>query len=531
MMPAFRRVALAGGLLSLALAAPAAAQGFGGRQPNAFPTSDSTLRRMWTLGMDSSHTYAQAQALMDSIGPRLNGSPGHKAGNEWLVSMYKRYGIPARNEQYGTWKTWRRGVTHMDLVQPRVRSLEATLLAWSSGTKGRVEGKVVTLPAATDSAAFRAWLPQAKGAFVLVSFPEPTCRPDSSYREYATPERFAEMQAERNAARQAWTARMRPLGSANDLHARLAQAGVRGILTSNWSRGWGVNKIFSTRVEGTPVADVSCEDYGLLHRLAERNQGPVIRLEADAQMMGEMPVFNTIAEIRGSEKPDEYVMLSAHFDSWDGGSGATDNGTGTVVMLEAMRILKAAYPNPKRTILVGHWGGEEQGLNGSRAFAADHPEIVKGLAVLLNQDNGTGRVSNISMGGMTDAAPAFARWMGMIPSDISRHISLNIPGMPGGGGSDYASFLCYGAPSFSLSSNSWEYGTYTWHTNRDTFDKIDFGEIRNNATLTAMLAYLASESPEPIGRTKRVMPSDSTGQARPWPACTAPARKSSESSR
>ena len=107
----------------------------------------------------------------------------------------------------------------------------------------------------------------------------------------------------------------------------------------------------------------------------------MIRLEAESQAMGEVPVFNTIAEIRGTTKPDEYVMLSAHFDSWDGGSGATDNGTGTITMLEAMRILKQVYPHPKRTIVVGHWSGEEQGLVGSRAFAADHPEIVKLRAI------------------------------------------------------------------------------------------------------------------------------------------------------
>jgi carboxypeptidase Q len=95
---------------------------------------------------------------------------------------------------------------------------------------------------------------------------------------------------------------------------------------------------------------------------------------------------------KAKEKPNEYVMLSAHFDSWDGGTGATDNGTGTLVMMEAMRILKKVYPNPKRTILVGHWGSEEQGLNGSRAFVEDHPEIVKNLQALFNQDNGTGRV-------------------------------------------------------------------------------------------------------------------------------------------
>ena len=498
-----------------------------------FPTDDPVLRRIWTLGMDSSQTYRFAQTLTDSIGPRLTGTPGQKAGNDWLVATYRQLGIEARNERYGTWIGWRRGTSHLDLVAPRVRSLEATMLAWSPGTGGKdVRAGTIILPDVADSVAFRAWLPKARGKFVLVSAPQPTCRPDDNWRQYALPATFERMRAERAAAAAAWSERVTRTGhTTRTLPRALEQAGAAGVLTSLWSAGWGVTKVFQARTERVPSFDLSCEDYGLVYRLTEHGQGAVLRARADAERTGEVPVFNTIAEIRGTEKPDEYVMLSAHFDSWDGGSGATDNGTGTVTMLEAMRILKAAYPNPKRTILVGHWGGEEQGLNGSRAFAADHPEIVKGLAALFNQDNGTGRVSNISTGGLVDAGGFFARWIAMLPSDISRHITLNVPGMPGGGGSDYASFLCYGAPSFSLGSNSWEYGTYTWHTNRDTFDKIDFGEIRNNATLTAMLAYLASESPEPVARTQRVMPSDSTGQARPWPACTTPARKSSESSR
>ena len=118
-----------------------------------------------------------------------------------------------------------------------------------------------------------------------------------------------------------------------------------------------------------------------MHAVAEATLAPA-----------ESPVFNTIARIDGSEKPNEYVMLSAHLDSWDAGSGATDNGTGTITMLEAMRILKTAYPRPKRTILVGHWSGEEEGDIGSGAFAADHPEVLAGLQALFNQDNGTGEI-------------------------------------------------------------------------------------------------------------------------------------------
>ncbi|NJN35968.1 MAG: M20/M25/M40 family metallo-hydrolase [Nitrospiraceae bacterium] len=140
-----------------------------------------------------------------------------------------------------------------------------------------------------------------------------------------------------------------------------------------------------------------------------------------------------IAEIKGSEKPNEYVVLSAHFDSWSAASGATDNGTGTITMMEALRILKQVYPNPKRTIVVGHWNGEEQGLNGSRAFSEDHPEIVDSLQVLWNQDNGTGRIINMSSQGYVDLAGSLARWLALVPSEVSNFVDLEVPGNPGGG--------------------------------------------------------------------------------------------------
>lgn len=277
--------------------------------------------------------------------------------------------------------------------------------------------------------------------------------------------------------------------------------------------------------------DLSCEDYGLVYRLTEKNQGPVVRAFADAEFQGEIPVFNTIAEIRGTERPDEYVMLSAHFDSWDAASGATDNATGTITMLEAIRILRQVYPNPKRTILVGHWNGEEQGLNGSRAFVEDNPKVVTGLQALFNQDNGTGRVVNMSAGGLVGAAPFLAEWLSKVPNEISRHITFQFPGTPAGGGSDHASFLCSSAPGFSLGALNWEYGTYTWHTNRDTYDKVIPDEIRNNAVLTAMLTYLAAEDTRTVPRQQRIMPVGANGQPGVWPACVPATRSSTQSTR
>jgi hypothetical protein len=495
-----------------------------------FPTADPVIKRMWTEGMaEGSQAYRLAQVLLDSIGPRLSGTPGHRNAMDWALRMYAAWGIPARREQYGTWRSWRRGRTHVDLLSPRPRTLEATMLGWSPGTRGSVDGDVILLPDLADSSAYAAWMPQARGKFVLLSFAEPTCRPDEKWTELARPATVERMRASRDTARRAWQMRLQR-GGAN-LTRRLDAAGVAGIVTNIWSAGWGVNKIFTASTTRAPMLSASCEDYGLLFRLAENKQSPRIRLDADAESLGEQPIFNIIAEIKGSEKPNEYVVLSAHFDSFDSASGATDNGTGTITMMEAMRIIKAAYPNPKRTIVVGHWGGEEQGLIGSNAFATDHPEIVSGLQASFNQDNGTWRIDYIRMQGFAEAGTSFGKWMSKVPNEISENIRLDIPGVPERGGSDHMSWICRGAPGFRLQSHYPEYRQYTWHTDRDTFDKIVFDDLKNNATLAAMLAYMASEDPERVSRVRRELPPDAEGKPTPWPPCPQLRRSSGEQAR
>jgi len=502
-----------------------------------FPTEDPVIRQMWQFGMVDSHAAQLAQTLMDSIGGRLTGTPPIDMGLDWLVKMYRSWGIEARKEQYGTWTGWRRGITHIDMLTPRVRTIEGTLLGWSAGTDGPVEGAVIRFPAVTSQAQFQEWLPQAKGKFVLLDAPRLSCRPARQWDEFGQPgsggrgrggrggspppsswERLQMKQDSLNTLFRDWmrAADGNRQGRPTDrLRTALEQAGVAGILQSYWSNETGINKVFTANTREVPALDLSCEDYGLLYRLSENGQGPTLRVDAQAEFPGDVPTFNTIGMIRGSELPNEYVLLSAHFDSFDSSSGATDNGTGTITMLEAMRIIKQAYPNPRRTIMAGHWSGEEQGLNGSRAWAKDHPEIVQGLQALFNQDNGTGRVVNISMQGLVNVANHFGDWMSRIPTEISDFIELRIPGSPGGGGSDYASFICAGAPAFNLSSLNWDYGTYTWHTNRDTYDKLVIDDLRNNATLTAMLAYLASED-DRLDRERRVGTN--------WPQCRDGAR-------
>ncbi|CAN5820600.1 hypothetical protein BH23GEM9_BH23GEM9_15870 [soil metagenome] len=497
----------------LATAMPVAAQ--------TFPTDDPVLQRMWTLGMEQSQTETLAQALLDSIGPRLSGTPGQKRGNDWLVHMYASWGIDARNEQVGTWRGWRRGHSHIDMLEPRVRTLEGMMLGWSPGTGGQeIIAETIVLPRFADSTAFVQWLPQARGRYVLVSAPQPTCRPRSEWLEHATTESRARMDEQRAAVQREWagpsvrgTGYSLALGT-GELGLRLEAAGVAGVITSRNKDAAGTYDVFETYNQRAPAITLSCEDYGLVFRATERGQSTRVRMNLDGELLGEQPIYNTIAMIRGSELPDEYVMLSAHFDSWDGASGATDNGTGTLVMLEAMRILRQAYPQPKRTIIVGHWTAEEHGLVGSRAFAEDNPAIVQGIHAFFNQDNGTGRIVRINAGGLPDAARQMNEWLARVPTKVREQITMPGPGSPSGGGSDDASFACHGVPAFGLGALSWNYGASTWHTNRDTWDKVVFDDLKSNATLTAMLTYLASESPAKISRERIEL-----GGGRDWPTC------------
>jgi carboxypeptidase Q len=505
-------------------AAPAVAQP-GGGQAMMWSTDDPVLQQIWNEAMENSQLERLGMQLLDSIGPRLTGSPGINRAHDWAMRTLQGWGYEARNEPYGTWRAWDRGHTHIDLVAPRLRSLEGTMLAWSPGTGGQdVEGPVIVVPEWETEADFERWLAtEVAGKFVAISFPQPTCRPNRHFEEFGSTGALARLNDARAEALAAFRQRVPAPGL---LRGQLEEAGALGILESNWSNTSGTNKVFSTNTREIPTLDLSCEDYGLVYRLAEHDMGPVVRVNATSEDLGEQPVFNTIGMIRGSELPDEYVMLSAHFDSWDAGSGATDNGTGSILMLETMRILSETYPNPRRSILIGLWGGEEQGLNGSRRFVAMNPDIVNNLQVLMNQDNGTGRVENISMQGFIDAGGHWGRWLARIPPQITNQIRLQTPGSPGTGGTDHAAFVCVPAPAFNLSANSWGYGTYTWHTNRDTFDKLVFEDLRNNAALVAMLAYQASEDPERVSTAQRLLRSPQTGEVASWPTCQ-PGRTSS----
>lgn len=469
---------------------------------------------------ENSQLEQLAHELLDVVGPRLVGSPQMQNAHDWVVDKYTNWGIPAKNEQWGEWLGWERGITHMDMVSPRIQTLDGTQLAWSPSTKSKgVTAEVILIPTVNNRVDFNKWLPKVKGKFVMTSIKEPTGRPDENWEEFATEVSVMKMKRERNSQLTEWNDNILRTGyDSKTIINALEEAGAAGIVTCRWSKGFGVNKVFSARTESIPTVEMELEDYTMLYRLAEHGDQPKIKIVAESKELGMMPTFNTIGEIRGTEKPNEYVILSAHLDSVDGAQGATDNGTGTLVMMEAMRILKMIYPNPKRTILVGHWGCEEGGLNGSRAFVEDHPEIVANIQALFNQDNGTGRVNEITGSGFLYSYEYLSRWLSSVPIEITNEIKTEFPGLPTGGGSDHSSFIAVGALGFRLSSLDWSYRDYTWHTNRDTYDKIVFDDVRSNVILTAILAYMASEDPETTSREQSVLPIDrSTGEPMKWP--------------
>ena len=595
---------------AFALAATSAAAQVGLAR-TAYTPQDPVLKRIWAIGQDSSWVQKLSQTLFDSLGPRLMGGPDISHAQDWLVQMYKSWGIDAKKEQYGTWRGWRRGYSHVDLIAPRQRTLDATMVGYSPGTKKQdVTADVVILPRFSSAAEFKAWLPQAKGKLVLADQPPLTCRPNADWQENATPASLANLQAARAAVAAEWTGRggagggggrggggggrgndsaftagIRAArthadsvaamstylgvpaagagrgaggrgagggggrGGANlDSIARVAvqkgdnaaidavlaqleaqgggvrgtglslalgggtlgialeRGGAAGVLTTRPKDAWATREIFETYNTIAPTLSLSCEDYGLVYRLAENKQGPKIKMNLDGELLGEQPVFNVVARMQGTQLPNEYVMMSAHFDSWDGSSGATDNGTGTMTMMEAMRILKKVYPNPKRTILVGHWSGEEEGEVGSKAFTEDHPEVIKGLQGLFNQDNGTGRVERLNPGGLGDAGNHLYRWVSQLPLELRAQVNFNGgKGSPAGGGSDDYSFSCYVAPTFGMGARSWDYNAITWHTGHDTYDKVVFDDLKGNATMAAMLVYLASEDPTFISRDTSIV--------------------------
>lgn len=491
--------------------------------------SQQVINAIWQEGSTDRSLEQRAHEFLDKIGPRLIGTAEMQKAHDFVQQTYQSFGIESYNEQWGTWRSWQRGISHIDMLYPRRINLEGTQMAWSPSTgKKPLKAKVIALPDLADSAAYAQWMrTEAKGKLVMISQPQLSGRPEESWQANVSSERLDSFKNAQRTLSTNWQNRIKKTGfTSRTLPAQLEAAGAVGIIANTWSGGWGVTRVFSARTQQIPSVELGLEDYNLLYRYLTYGTVPELQISAESSFGPEVPTYNTMAKMKGTERPDEYVMLSAHIDSWDAGTGATDNGTGVLTMMEAMRILKKVYPNPKRTILVGHWGGEEQGLNGSASFVKDHKELQDKISLVLNQDNGTARIAEINTQGFLNAYAYFDKWLNYIPETFKKELSMRYPGAPDNGGSDNVSFVSSGIPAFYLSSKNWHYRDYTWHTQRDTYDKIVFEDIRHNAMLVAMLVYMACEEPEMMSRQQIIMPLDmKTSMPKKWPTPKEPVRK------
>ncbi|HAP34690.1 MAG TPA: peptidase M28, partial [Bacteroidetes bacterium] len=272
--------------------------------------------------------------------------------------------------------------------------------------------------------------------------------------------------------------------------------------------------IFSAKAPKVPTQiEVGAEHYNRLVRMVQKGEKVKLAVELDVEMSAkDDSSYNVIAEIPGSDLKDEVVILGGHFDSWHGGTGATDNGTGSTAVMEAMRILKAVGAKPRRTIRGALWGGEEQGLLGSRAYVQQHfgvkdtlkPEADK-FAAYFNNDNGTGKVRGIYMQGNEQLRPIFRAWLAPFKDLGATTVTpMNT------GGTDHQSFDGVGLPGFQFIQDPIEYGTRTWHSTMDVWDRALEDDMKQAAILMAAFAYNAAmrdekfPRKEPSGRARGV---------------------------
>ncbi len=395
--------------------------------------------------------------LSNRIGPRLTSSDALTTACEWTRDRFKGFGLEnATIEKWGEFPVgFNRGPWFGGIVEPadKARSLEFGTNSWTAGTKGRLRGLAVIAPENEEQlSSIKDKLP---GAWVLT-----------------TSQGSGDFRAVRDAA--------------------YKEAGIAGLVrrvTGDLIVTGGNFQVKWDDLPTTPVINVVRKDFDALLELAKGEQP--VTLEFDVRNYfkpGPIPLYNVIADIPGGEKPDEYVIVGGHIDSWDGATGTTDNGTGCATALEAARILMKAGVKPKRTIRFMLWSGEEQGLLGSRAYVRAHPELMPKISAVLVHDGGTNYLSGIAYTAAmkSDMEQAFAPVVGLnaeMPFELRQVAGLS------GGGSDHASFLAGGAPGFFWRQAGRARYVRTHHTQFDTYDAAIPEYQKHSALVIALGAY------------------------------------------
>ena len=489
-------------------------------------------------GFTDSKVMETASELMDRIGPRLTGSPAMKEANEWTKQQLASWGLA--NAHLESWGPFGRGWTWegctVRMTAPGPAELVAIPEAWTPGTAGPIRGKAARLDLKSADE-----LEKLKGKFggTIVFYGELREiglreKPDSE--RYDEKELAAEFQYEMPGGppryNRAEYARRRELRKA--VNKFLEEEKALAIVTA----GRGDMGTFTVQSAGTwkkgdpqglPSVSMDPEHFGRVARLLNRGVGVEVEMEVKARFIEEdLMQWNTIAEIPGTDKKDEVVMIGAHLDSWHGATGATDNGAGSVVAMEAMRILKAVGAKPRRTIRIGLWSGEEQGVYGSRAYVSQHfasrpepsaeerdkpfylrkktgpltvkPEHAR-LSAYFNLDNGSGKIRGIYCEDNAAVVPIFEAWL-----EPFHDLGATLVTMNRTGGTDHESFDDIGLPGFQFVQDALEYETRTHHSNMDLYERLQKNDLMQASVVMAAFAYNASMRDGMIPR--KPMPKD-----------------------
>lgn len=414
--------------------------------------------------------------------------------SHWTQDKFKQYGLA--NVQLEPWtihRAWTRGDAKGQVVEPTVQRLLLESAGWGPLTRGPLRGPVVHVKA--DSAdELSPYKGKLKGAWVLLQ----PVSVQSSPKQPGPASPLAAM-----------ARRMRDYPKTmrfnQELKTFLGTEGAAGLLRDSNKEHGLVNITGATSKYTTaafPEAFLTTESYGLIWRLLKR--GPV-EIEIDLKNTfsnGPVEVYNTVAEIPGTEKPDEVVIIGGHIDSWDLGTGATDDGTGIMAVLEAARALKAVGIKPRRTIRFMMFSGEEQGLHGSRSYVKAHEKELGKISAVLVHDMGTGRVKSIGLLGRYDLREI----MDQVVEPFKEAVKLDELSLRGmAGGTDHASFVPHGVPAFAVIQDEAEYHK-THHTESDTFDKVYSDEINQGAKVLATWAYNVAMLPNCLPRNPKPAP-------------------------
>ena len=493
-------------ILAMLVVLPLAAQ-----WPPSEKVDLDAIYRIKDEGLQRSKVMDIESYLTDVYGPRLTGSPNIKEAAEWAERSMKEWGLV--NVHLETWlfgRGWQNQKMIAMATAPRAFPLIAYPKAWTPGTNGPVSGEAVIaiIESDKDLETFRGKL---RGKFVLAAqMRDVPAHFDAPGHRYTDSE-LTEL------SMQPSSGRGRGRGNVNqDFNRRRTQfwidEGVAAVLDVSRGDGGtvfvqappGVSREPKGPAQPTQVT-LAVEHYGRIWRMVEKKVPVTLMMDIDNRFYEQdLNAFNVVGELPGSDKADEIVMLGAHFDSWHSGTGATDNAAGSAVMLEAMRILKTSGAKLRRTVRVGLWGGEEQGLLGSKAYVKEHfgdpetmqlkPEHAK-LAAYFNVDNGTGVIRGLYLQGNEAVAPVFQAWMAPF-----KNLGMETLTIRNIGGTDHLSYDDVGLPGFQFVQDEIEYDSRTHHSNMDVYERIQPQDMMRNSVIVATFAYQAATRDEKLPR-------------------------------